>query len=131
MVLYEDFHFVHQRLVNLINRQHGIQDNLHGTASSSGKLVYDKLFAVSYDIKVMNAEVFAGGLENCRLLTRLLGQNVENLDDKVAQKIKILSKRTVFGFALVTRSDSKQGFTVPRGKQRCMENGLCNICKFL
>ena len=25
MVLYKDFHFVHQRLVNLINRQHGIQ----------------------------------------------------------------------------------------------------------
>ena len=29
----------------------------------------------------MNAEVFAKGLEKCRLLTRLLGQNVENLDD--------------------------------------------------
>ena len=23
----------------------------------------------------------------------------------------------------------KQGFIVPREKQRCMENGLCNICK--
>ena len=30
---------------------------------------------------MMNAEVFAKGLEKCRLLTRLLGQNVENLDD--------------------------------------------------
>ena len=49
----------------------------------------------------------------------------------VAQKLKILSKRTVRGSALVTLSDTKQGFTVPRGKQRCMENGLCNICKFL
>ena len=29
----------------------------------------------------MNAEVFAKGLEKCRLLTKLLGQNVENLDD--------------------------------------------------
>ena len=29
----------------------------------------------------MNAEVFAKGFEKCRLLTRLLGQNVENLDD--------------------------------------------------
>ena len=28
----------------------------------------------------MNAEVFAKGLEKCRLLTRLLGKNVENLD---------------------------------------------------
>ena len=33
--------------------------HLHGTACSSGKLDYDKLFAVFYDIKVMNAEVFA------------------------------------------------------------------------
>ena len=38
------------------NRSH-----LHGIAWSSGKLDYDKLFAVFYDIKVMNAEVFAKG----------------------------------------------------------------------
>ena len=49
----------------------------------------------------------------------------------VAQKLKILSKPTVGGSAQVTLSDTKQGFTVPRGKQRCMENDLCNICKFL
>ena len=49
----------------------------------------------------------------------------------VAQKFKILSKQTVRGSALVTLSDTKQGFTVPRGKQRCTENGLCNIFKFL
>ena len=29
----------------------------------------------------MDAEVFAKGLEKCRLLTNLLGQIVENLDD--------------------------------------------------
>ena len=39
----------------------------------------------------MNAEVFAKGLENCRLLTRLLGQNVENLDDYGCPKIQDLS----------------------------------------
>ena len=52
----------------------------------------------------------------------------------VVQKFKILlkkKKRTVRGSALVTLSDKKQGFAVSRGKQRCMENGLCNICKFL
>ena len=41
---------------------------LHGIVWSSGKLDYEKLFAVFYDIKVMNAEVFAKGLEKCRLL---------------------------------------------------------------
>ena len=55
--------------------------HLHGIAWSSGKLDYEKLFAVFYDIKVRNAEVFAKGLQKCRLLTRLLGQNVENLND--------------------------------------------------
>ena len=102
--------------------------HIHGIAWSSGKPDYDKLFAVFYDIKLMNAEVFAKGLEKCRLLTNLLGQNVEKLDDYGCQKFKILSKGTVCGSALVTSSDTKQGFTVPREKRRCMENGLCNIC---
>ena len=62
----------------------------------------------------MNAEVFAKGLEKGRLLTNLLGRNVENLVTMVAQKLKILSKRTIRGSALVTLSDTKQGFTVPR-----------------
>ena len=60
--------------------------HLHSIAWSRGKLDYDKLFAVFYDLKVTNAEVFAKGLENCRLLTNLLGQNVENLDDYGCQK---------------------------------------------
>ena len=103
--------------------------HLHESAWSSGRLDYEEPFAVFYDIKVMNAEVFAEGLEKCRLLTRFVAQNVENLDDYGCPKVKILSKRTVGGSALVTLSDKKQGFAVPRGKQRCMENRLCNICK--
>ena len=66
-------------------------NHLHGIAWSSGKLEYEKLFAVFYDIKVMNAEVFAKGFEKCRLLTRLLGQNVENLDDYGCPKIQDLA----------------------------------------
>ena len=54
---------------------------LHGNAWISRKLDYQKLFAVFYDKKVMNAEVFAKALEKCRLLTNLLGRNVESLDD--------------------------------------------------
>ena len=66
--------------------------HLHGIAWSSGKLDYEKLFAVFYDIKVMNAEVFAKGLEKCRLFTSLLGQNVEKLDDYGSPKIQDLVK---------------------------------------
>ena len=66
--------------------------HLHGIARSSGKLDYEMLFAVFYDIKVMNAEVFAKGLEKCRLLTSLPGQNVENLDDYGCPKIQDLVK---------------------------------------
>ena len=64
--------------------------HLHGIAWSSGKLDYDKLFAVFYDIKAMNPEVFSEKLEKCRLLTKLLGQNVESLDDYGCPKIQVL-----------------------------------------
>ena len=64
--------------------------HLHGIAWSSGKLEYEKLFALFYDMKVMNREVFAKGFEKGRLLTRLLGQNVENLDDYGCPKIQNL-----------------------------------------
>ena len=95
-------------------------NHLHGIAWSSGKLDYDKLFAVFYDIKVLNAEVFAKGLQKCGLLTRLLDKMLKFLMTMVAQKFKILSKWTVPRSALLNFSDTKQGFTVPRGKQRCM-----------
>ena len=70
-------------------------EHLHGIAWSSGELDYDKLFAVFCDIKVMNAEVFAEGLERCRLFTSLLGQNVENLDDYGCPKIQDLVKTDI------------------------------------
>ena len=66
--------------------------HLHGIAWSSGKLDYEKLFAVFYDLKVMNAEVFAEGFEKCRLLTNLLGRNIENLDDYGCPKNQMLVK---------------------------------------
>ena len=66
--------------------------HLHGIAWSSGKLDFEKLFAVFYDIRVMNAEVFAKGLEKCRLLTNFLGRNVENLDDYGCPKLQDLVK---------------------------------------
>ena len=64
--------------------------HLHGIEWSSGKLDYDKLFAVLYDIKILNAEMFAEGLEKFRLLARLLGQIIENLDDYGWPKIQDL-----------------------------------------
>ena len=66
--------------------------HLHGIAWSFGKLEYEKLFAVFYNIKLMNAEVFAKGFEKCRLLTNLLAQNVENLDDYGCPKFQDLVK---------------------------------------
>ena len=65
-------------------------NHLHGIARRSGKLEYEKLFAVFYDVKVMNEEVSAKGFEKCRLLTRLLAQNVENLDGYGCSKIQDL-----------------------------------------
>ena len=66
--------------------------HLHGIARSSRKLDYEKLFAVFYDIRLMNAEVFAKGFKKCRRLTNLLGRNVEKLDDHGCPKIPDLVK---------------------------------------
>ena len=66
--------------------------HLHGIAGSSGKLDYDELFAVFFETKAMNAEVFGKGHEKCCLLTRILGQNVEILDDYGCPKIQDLVK---------------------------------------
>ena len=40
----------------------------------------------------MNAEVFVKGLEKCRLLSRLLGQNVESFDDYGCPEVQGLVK---------------------------------------
>ena len=40
----------------------------------------------------MNAEVFAEGLEKCRLLSGLLGQNVDSLDDYGCPNVQDLVK---------------------------------------
>ena len=78
----------------------------------------------------MNAEVFAKGFEKCRLLTRLLRQNVENLDDYGCQKNQDLVGEGETNSSWICFSypfRHKTRFTVPRGKQKCMETGLCNI----
>ena len=92
MVLYKDFDFVNQRLLILINRRHGTKVTymeLHGVVESR---IIRSFFAVFHDMKVMNAEVFAKGLEKCRLVTTILGQNVESLDDYGCPKIQDLVK---------------------------------------
>ena len=48
----------------------------------------------------------------------------------VAQKFKILSKRTVRGSALTTLSDTKQGFTVPKGNKGVRRMGFATFVNF-
>ena len=92
MVLYKDFHFVLRKTFTPDKQTTWNTSHLHGIAWSSGKLDYEKLFPVFYDIKVINAEVFAKRYEKCRLLTTLLGQNVESLADYGCPKIQDLVK---------------------------------------
>ena len=103
-----------------------ITSSLYGIAWSSGKRDYEKLFAVFYDIRVMNADMFAKKLENCRLLASLLGQNIENLDDYGCPKTPNLVKTDSLWICYSYLFRHKKGFTVPRGKQKSMQNGLCN-----
>ena len=83
MVSEKDFHVFQQELINLKPNKQTTWNkfHLHGIPWNSGKRDYDTLFAVFDNIKVMKSELFAEGLEKFGLLTRLLGQNVENLDD--------------------------------------------------
>ena len=55
----EGFSFCPPKAFKLNKQTSSNTKYLHGFAWSSGKLDYEKLFAVFYDIKVMNAEVFA------------------------------------------------------------------------
>ena len=105
--------------------------HLHGIAWSSGKLDYEKLSAVSYHVKQMNAEVFAKGLEKCRLLARLLWQNVENLDDYGCPEMQHLVKTDSSWNCSSYHFRHKKRLHCAERKQRCMENGPCNICKLL
>ena len=88
--------------------------HLHGIAWSSGKLDYDKLFAIFYGIKVMNAEVFAKGLEKCRLLSSLLGQNIEKLDDHGCPKIQNLVETDSSWICSSYFFDTKQGLELAK-----------------
>ena len=62
MVFYKDFHFVQPKTSQPNKQITWNTSHLYGFAWKSRKLDYDKLFSVFYDIKVMNAEVFAKGL---------------------------------------------------------------------
>ena len=63
----------------------------------------------------MNAEVFAKGLEKCRLLTNLLGHNVENLDDIGDNRnlfFKLESKSGLYHVVLTTPKTSSEKLTL-------------------
>ena len=108
--------------------------HLHGIAWSTGKLLYDKFFAVFYDMKVLNAEVFPKGLGKCRLLTRLLGQNVESLDDYGCPKIqKLVGERKTDSLWICSSYPFRHKTWIhgAERKTKVYGNGLCNICTFL
>ena len=76
----------------------------------------------------MNAQVFAKGLEKCRLLTTFFGQNVENLDDYGYPKIQDLVKRESLWTCFSYPFRHKTRLHCVERKARGMENGLCSIC---
>ena len=131
MVLYKDFQFVHQRLINLISRHHGIQVMYMEVRGAIESWNYDKLVAVFYNLKVTNAEVFAKGLEKCRLFTRLLGQKVENLDDYGCPKIQDLVKTDSSWICSNHPFRHKTRLHCAERKANVYGERLCNICKFL
>ena len=86
------FSFCPPKIFKLNQRTTWNTSHLHGIAWSSGKLDYDKFFAVPYDVNVINAEASAKGFKKRCLLTRLFGQNVDILDNYGCPKIHDLVK---------------------------------------
>ena len=74
--------------------------NLHKTDWKNGSLDYSCINTMLAELRQYRAEFFVKGMEKCKFLSTLLGKEVENLDD------------------LLT------------GKQKRLENGLCNISNF-
>ena len=78
----------------------------------------------------MIAEVFAKVVENCTMMARLPGQNVENLDEYGCPKIQDTVGEGKTDSSCNCSSypfRQKRGFTVPRGKQTCMEDGYATF----
>ena len=83
MIMYKDFHFVHQKTTNLINK------NTEHLSSACHCMEQWKIENETFrDKNTMNAEDFVEGHEKCNFVSRLLGQNVENLDDFGCPKIQ-------------------------------------------
>ena len=81
MVVQKVFHFVHQKNYEPNKQTTWITNHLLGIGWSSGKHEGDRIFDVFHDINSVKAEMFVKGLESCKLVSRLLGRNEENLDD--------------------------------------------------
>ena len=91
MVVYKDSHFVHQK--NYKSNKHTTWNTNHldCIACSIGEPKNDKLFDGFHDTNNINAKVFVKGVEKCKIDSRLLGQNVQNLDDYAHPNIEDLS----------------------------------------
>ena len=87
----ERFSLFPPKIFKLIKQTTWCTNHLHEIAWSSRFFEYDKLFDIFHDINTMNAEVFVKSLEKCKLVSRLLGENVENLDDYGCPKIQDLT----------------------------------------
>ena len=104
--------------------------NLHKIDWKSGSLDYSRINTMLAELRQYRAEYFVKGLEKCKVLSTLLGKEVENLDDYGCPKIQHLNTDWC---ALAIPTDTGQFYIVLSGKQKRLENGLCNIsiCKFI
>ena len=110
------------------NKQTFNTNQLRGIAWSNGKLEYEKLFDVFYDKKVLNAEVLAKGFEKCRLLTRFLGQNVENLDHYGCPKIQNpVGEGKTDSSWICSSYPFRHKTRLHCAERKAMETGQCNI----
>ena len=91
MVVYKDSHFFPPKDYKPNKHTTWNTNHLDCIAWSIGKLENDKLFENFHDTNKINAEVFVKGVEKCKIDSRLLGQNIQNVDDYAHPNIEDLS----------------------------------------
>lgn len=64
--------------------------NLHGINWKSGNLPYTELKSILNQLKTPETEFFAKGLEKCKILSNLLQQSVDDLEELGCPKVQFL-----------------------------------------
>ena len=126
----QGFSFRAQEKYKPTKRAFWCKRNLHRIVSNSGCLDYSEFpNIVPSDVK---SEYFAGTTAKCKILDRLLGKEVENMDDHRCPKSRDLFDEEMWICSNYTSRHKTTLHCLESAKQNCSVTGQCSIqsCTF-